>query len=244
MPTLDTSAEKKMKECILDGDIEGVRALLDAGYDLETRFEGGSGCAALSLAAQYHLVELVELFLARGARVDARDDTGHTALHHVTRDGSRAAMEALLAAGADPNAVSAVGRTPLHLALALGSFNGCKLEGDDRLKLLLVAGADPDYEAICSDPEMQEIYLTPLQAAFKRRNVEAAHMLADYAKSSPDQLSANGRSLAALSKQDARLEALRESMRAVYEVEDALGQLPANESAPARAVRAPGPSPL
>lgn len=73
-------------------------------------------------------VGVVRTLLAAGARVDARDANGATALHHA---GSAPIAQALLAAGADPNARDQRGRTPL--------FNEFFAEVKP---LLLAAGAD------------------------------------------------------------------------------------------------------
>ncbi len=52
--------------------------------------------------------------------IDARDGNGRTALMLATLHGRRAAVNALLAAGADPNAADAEGTTPLQAAVAGG----------------------------------------------------------------------------------------------------------------------------
>ena len=49
--------------------------------------------------------------------VDHFDDRGYTALHHAALSGFEDTVNALLAAGADVNACSAIHGTPLHLAV-------------------------------------------------------------------------------------------------------------------------------
>jgi len=56
----------------------------------------------------------------RPSGIDARDGNGRTALMLATLHGRRAAVDALLAAGADPNAADAKGTTPLQAAVAGG----------------------------------------------------------------------------------------------------------------------------
>jgi uncharacterized protein YegJ (DUF2314 family) len=52
--------------------------------------------------------------------VSAKDDRGWTVLHQQALAGSTATVKVLLEAGADPNAVTNHGMTPLQLAKALG----------------------------------------------------------------------------------------------------------------------------
>jgi ankyrin repeat protein len=54
------------------------------------------------------------------SQIDARDGNGRTALMLATLHGRGPAVEALLAAGADPNAADEQGTTPLQAAIAGG----------------------------------------------------------------------------------------------------------------------------
>jgi ankyrin repeat protein len=60
--------------------------------------------------------EIVELFIAEGADVDAKDDKGYTPLHWAARNGHKEIAELLIAKGADVNAKADGGRTPLDMA--------------------------------------------------------------------------------------------------------------------------------
>jgi ankyrin repeat protein len=64
------------------------------------------------------------------------DDVAELILHAATRAGTTASLEALLGAGASPDARDDGGRTPLHLAAQANLA--------DRVQLLLAAGASPD----------------------------------------------------------------------------------------------------
>ncbi len=62
---------------------------------------------------------MVELLLARGARVEARNAFGNTPLHLAV--GDRRVVELLLAAGADARARNLFDKTPLDYSLRGGT---------------------------------------------------------------------------------------------------------------------------
>ena len=122
-------------------------ALLAAGVDLDVNADGRM---LLHVAAGGHDTTVLDLLLAAGADVNARDQYGETPLHEAARysgwreigrgavaDLGTAVVEALLAAGADVHARSNGGWTPLHAA-ADSTLNPAVVE------VLLSAGADPD----------------------------------------------------------------------------------------------------
>jgi ankyrin repeat protein len=75
----------------------------------------------------------VEALLDAGAKIDARDAAGQTALHRAVRTGSRECVQKLLARDADVNAKTATRQTPLMLARLAGR--------DDLVELLRSRGA-------------------------------------------------------------------------------------------------------
>lgn len=90
------------------------------------------------------------VLLARGARVDARDGSGWTALHHAAFSGRAGTIRFLLAGGANPGLTErGVGWNALHclMAGAEREFNGGDASWWDELLLPLIAGgADPFAE--------------------------------------------------------------------------------------------------
>jgi hypothetical protein len=88
---------------------------------------------------------VAKLLLAHGARPDARDVAGHTALYLAAADVSAqdalALVAPLVAAGADINAPNRFGATALHAAVMGGSQNA--------IAALLSHGADPHFK--CHD---------------------------------------------------------------------------------------------
>jgi hypothetical protein len=74
--------------------------------------------AQLRQAAESGNVPALQDLLAKQPVIDARDASGRTALMLATLHGRTEAVDALLSAGADPNAADARGTTPLQAALA------------------------------------------------------------------------------------------------------------------------------
>lgn len=99
------------------GNTEGVRILLDLGFDIESRSShpGSRRNTALHLAVWRHRLPTVELLLSRGASIEAANPAGDTPLGLATRalvemsewtpHESTDIVAALLRAGADVGAV-------------------------------------------------------------------------------------------------------------------------------------------
>jgi ankyrin repeat protein len=104
------------------GHLDIVKALVDAGADVNARSEGGT---ALTHAAEWtpaeRKEEVVALLLRAGADLKATDSGTWTAVHRAARSGSTGAVRALVAAGADINSVAMTdGDTPLTIAAIHG----------------------------------------------------------------------------------------------------------------------------
>jgi ankyrin repeat protein len=92
---------------------------------------------ALLRSAGMGLVDGIEAALERGARVDAADARGHTALMKAAERGHKEAIRLLLLRKADVRRLAADGRTTA-LGLAVGDF--------DTARLLLEGGAPADTQ--------------------------------------------------------------------------------------------------
>jgi len=100
-----------------------------------------AGDTALHMAAAASHPDMVELLIAHGADVHARNRMGAAPLHygadanHKDPDAQAATVRALIAAGADPNAVCKRGVAPLHRAV--------RTRSSAAVRALLDAGANP-----------------------------------------------------------------------------------------------------
>lgn len=127
-------------DAVAAGKYGAVRSFLKQGADPNARSENpvmvephdGEGhpqglsipqfpeTSVLMLATGAGRVPAIELLVAAGAEVDARDAEGRTALMYAALMEQSEAAQALLAAGADVNARSTEGQTALGIARELG----------------------------------------------------------------------------------------------------------------------------
>jgi len=94
-----------------NGDVEKVRALLDAGANVNARNNYGE--TALMRTALNGHAEVAALLIDAGADVDAKDDYGGTALMWAAWRGNAEEVKLLIDAGADVDAKNDDGRTAL-----------------------------------------------------------------------------------------------------------------------------------
>ena len=131
--------DKALLDATKRGDVAAVRTLLEEGAD--PNVAQGDGLSALHLAAQKGNLEVVELLLGAGAKVEAKTQIGEYRPLHLASEGAHAAVvRALLEAGADPGAVTTTtGATPLHLAAKT-------VNGEGAVRELLEHGAPVNAE--------------------------------------------------------------------------------------------------
>ena len=128
------AADSPLLDATKRGDEAAVRSLLAEGAD--PNVAQGDGLTALHLAAQAGNLEIAELLLAGGAKVEAQTRIGgYTPLHLASQGAHGAVVSVLLAAGGNAGAVTTTtGVTPLHLAAKA-------MDGEDAVKALLEHGA-------------------------------------------------------------------------------------------------------
>lgn len=112
------------------GDLAGVRYLLDKGYPIDV----AAPKTPLTAAVEGKSNEVVSLLLSEGANPNLRDDNGHLPLTLASRDGSSEIVSLLLAAGANVAKKDEFGLPPLHWAAR---------EGHLGIVELLISGGAP-----------------------------------------------------------------------------------------------------
>ncbi len=143
-------AKANLYDAAYNGLAENTRALLDANPSL-VNTTNSLGRTPLATAAGCGQLEVLELLLAKGARLEAADPVNHfTALHLAAAYDQTAAAQFLLNKGAQVNPVDRFGLTPLHQAAARGAANV--------IGLLLQHQADPNQPAAKpAAPQLQEV---------------------------------------------------------------------------------------
>ncbi|XP_061385224.1 poly [ADP-ribose] polymerase tankyrase [Danaus plexippus] len=126
---------RELFEACKVGDVARVKKLITP-QSVNARDTAGRKSTPLHFAAGYGRREVVEILIAGGAALQARDEGGLQPLHNACSFGHADVVRALLAAGAPPAARDNWGYTPLHEAAAKGKVDVCIA--------LLQHGADPN----------------------------------------------------------------------------------------------------
>jgi ankyrin repeat protein len=95
---------------------EAVKALLDAGAEVNLPSRESMKVTPLASAAAAKQTEIARLLIAHGANVNARAASGHIPLHEASANGNVELVKLLIDSGADINAKSDEGKTPLDFA--------------------------------------------------------------------------------------------------------------------------------
>ena len=155
-----------------------VEALLAAGLDPNAQTD--SGWSPLLYASS---AEAFEALVAAGADIRARSNSGYnsgyTALHRAASSLPAAQVEALLAAGLDPNAQTDRGLTALHFAGSAEAFEA-----------LVAAGADIAALEAHFDRDLEEAraaatdFRNPSSAEYRIRNSFTVRVIGKFASPS------------------------------------------------------------
>ena len=163
-------ASQAFFDAALNGDIQSVESELNAGVDVNAISVNGQNQTALMLAAFNGHINLVEMLIARGGKVNHLDVTNRTALMYCSSGPFPETTELLLDNGADVNIIDNNEKwTALMFAAAEGQL--------ENVKLLLEHGADWKLKDIDGD--------TAASFANKGGHVQVARIIEEYAKSNP-----------------------------------------------------------
>ncbi|GIJ85061.1 hypothetical protein Asppvi_003916 [Aspergillus pseudoviridinutans] len=144
--------------------IADIAFLLDEGVDINHRNVNGRTPLAAAIAYDDSSLtekpDIVELLLQRGAKTDLSDNQSYHPLHYAAVNAKLWAVRLLLQYGADLEARTSYGSTPLYLACGVYS------QGEKVIKALLDAGASPAAQVTGDHGENQ----TPMHLALVRRD--------------------------------------------------------------------------
>ena len=138
------------------------------------------------LAAGEGHKEIVELLIAEGADVHAKDKWGFTPLHKAALCGHKEVAELLIAKGADVNAKHDLGGTPLHAAAQYGSIN---CEDKEVVELLIAKGADVNAKIEAGKLKGK----TPLDRAYSYQSTAALFFIRKHGGKTGEELKAEGK---------------------------------------------------
>jgi uncharacterized protein len=129
---------QKLFEAVSRNEVAEVKELLGKGADpnVPSRSASTTGWLPIFVAARNGFNEILKLLIQHKANVDGITPGYGTALHGAIDKRNQEGVEALLEAGANPNALNAGKYTPLQNAAQFGDMNPGILE------TLLIAGAD------------------------------------------------------------------------------------------------------
>ncbi len=108
-----------------DGNVDSVRALIEAGADVNAK--DVRGATALHQAAYGNNVAVAAVLIEAGADVNAKNVRGATALHQAAYGNNAAVAAVLIEAGADVNAVATLGASRTR-ELPMRGWRGTPLE--------------------------------------------------------------------------------------------------------------------
>lgn len=157
-------------EAIDQQDIDRISSLLENGYDPNTILEKSPYWRPLEAAIEEiglydGSIEIVRILLRFGADPNAWDGQHRvTPLHSAIRYNNKEAIQLLLEAGANPNAVSNLGESALSWAVEQNDY--------EMVKLFLRFGADKtinEFTPPCG--------YTPLTMAARQMNVKMIELL-------------------------------------------------------------------
>jgi NAD(P)-dependent dehydrogenase (short-subunit alcohol dehydrogenase family) len=141
----ETPSSTALHEAALEGNLEAVRQLIEAGADLNAK-EPSGGSSPLITAAIFGQTEVAKALIEAGADVDQQNNDGSTALLTAAFLCRTEIVAALLDAGADKSIRNYAGSTALEVVTV--PFDAIKGIYDFLGAVLGPLGLELDYERI------------------------------------------------------------------------------------------------
>ena len=160
-PTAPTEAEQavldqRLRDAAWANDAQAARALIRRGADVNAKDDTEQSAYLISTSEGY--LDLLDLTLAHGARIDAKDSWNGTGLIRAAERGHALVVGRLLQAGIDRDHVNRIGYQAIHEAVWLGENTSTYV---DTIRALVAGGAELDRQSVQEG-------LTPLQLARQR----------------------------------------------------------------------------
>eukprot|EP00210_Caulerpa_lentillifera_P006930 g6626.t1 len=153
-----------LKACV-SGYLEGVKLLVERGADITVQTSDKLTCLIVALKNRHHSV-VSYLLEQENCPINATEANGLSALHYVVPLNDPNTTNVLISKGADIDALSKDGETPVFVA----TKRNCM----ESLKVLLEAGADPN---MCIKGCVDQYENCAFWSALGQRNFEALHLL-------------------------------------------------------------------
>ena len=113
---LNKYGESPLHVAVKRGDIDKVRSLLLDGVDVNSKDHAGWRPIHEAMREGEYALDIISLLVDYGADINAKSETGNTALHDATAYMSEEIIKYLVENGANPTILNVDGKSPLDIA--------------------------------------------------------------------------------------------------------------------------------
>ncbi len=148
--------DQRLRDAAWANDVQTARALIRRGADVNAKDDTEQSAYLIATSEGY--LDLLNVTLAQGARIDDKDSWNGTGLIRAAERGHSLVVGRLLQAGIDRDHVNRIGYEAIHEAIWLGENSSTYV---DTIRALVSGGADLDRPSVHEG-------LTPVQMARQR----------------------------------------------------------------------------